>query len=458
MNRAPAEFSSLAHIMNAKRLSSDSVAFNGDESISWQTFQYDVVHFTHQLAQLPAQRLALCFGNSYLFAVSFLAACYANKTIILPGNYQTQAVLELEQYFDLLVHDQEVKVAHQLTTLEVSSGLPDIVVESAFPDLKLNEIAVTLFTSGSSGKAKAIQKTLAQLDAEIEILESLWGEQIQGARIESTVSHQHIYGLLFRLLWPLCAGRPFALHNLEFPEQIVQHANMDTALISSPALLKRLSEEQQSSPLRCVFSSGGPLATSAANHSKALFAHLPIEVFGSTETGGIAYRQQHSATTPWQLFPGVDAELNSEHCLRLRAAHIAGNKWYQTADQCHFHDKISFDLQGRTDRVVKIEEKRISLVEVEQRLEQLEWIEESAVIPLEDGNRLALCAVLVLTDKGHDAVKQDGKGKFWMTLRKNLRDWLEPIAIPRKYRLLDEIPLNSQGKRQVAEIEKLFQE
>ncbi len=96
-------------------------------------------------------------------------------------------------------------------------------------------------------------------------------------------------------------------------------ASTETTLISSPALLKRLTEEHQPSALRCVFSSGGPLPNDAANHSQQLFGDYPLEVFGSTETGGIAYRQQLSATQPWTLFPGVEAALNHENCLKLRS-------------------------------------------------------------------------------------------------------------------------------------------
>lgn len=456
MHLNQADFSSIAELLNAQRPSDYPVAFAPDNTFNWGQFQADIAHFRALIVGQDVERVALCCGNSYLFAVGFFAVCYANKQLVLPGNYQPEAVRELQSHFDLLIHDQAVTVADSIPSLSLATT-GETLHEYAWSPLTLDGITLTLFTSGSSGKAKAITKTLNQLDSEIAILESLWGEQLQGARIESTVSHQHIYGLLFRLLWPLCAARPFAIDNLEFPEQLVHHANKHTALVSSPALLKRLSEEHDSSPLRCVFSSGGPLANTAALHSQELFGLLPIEVFGSTETGGIAYRQQLTATTPWQLFPGVEAELNSERCLRLRAPHIDGDNWYQTADECHFHDKVCFDLKGRTDRIVKVEEKRISLVEVEKRLEQLDWIEESAVIPQTEGNRLSLCAVIVLSANGEQEMARLGKGKFWIALRKVLRNWLEPIAIPRKYRMVDEVPLNSQGKRQVAEIEKLFQ-
>lgn len=283
------------------------------------------------------------------------------------------------------------------------------------------------------------------------------GEKIPNSRIESTVSHQHIYGLLFRVLWPLCAGNPFARHSLEFPEQITHHANQDTVLVSSPALLKRLTEEHLPTRLRCLFSSGGPLPFAAANHAEELFNFRPIEVFGSTETGGIAYRQQVTEQTPWSLFPKVEAELNQENCLRLRSAHIDPTGWYQTADECEFVSENQFILKGRTDRIIKVEEKRVSLVEVEKRIDQLDYVQECAVIPMQQAERLILAAAIVLTDSGKAKLTELGKGKFWLLLRNELRRWLEPIAVPRSFRVVKEIPLNSQGKRQVAELEKLFQ-
>lgn len=451
------EFCSVEQLLNTTRDPHSIVAFDNEHQINWQSFLNDVNHYQSLLSIHSAKRVALCFANSYLFSVGLFAAIHADKALVLPGNYQPEAVKELTPHFDILLHDENIEIAEGVESLSIKSRSLEQYIQPQVKNLNADEVELTLFTSGSSGQAKAIQKSLTQLDSEIAILESLWGEQLCGSRIESTVSHQHIYGLLFRVLWPLCASRPFAIHNLEYPEQLVHHADNDTVLISSPALLKRLTQEHQSTPLRGLFSSGGPLPNSAAVHSQELFDHLPIEVFGSTETGGIAFRQQLTPATTWRLFPGVQAELNQENCLRLLAPHINGREWYQTADECHFHDTVSFELKGRTDRIVKIEEKRISLVEVEKRLDQLEWIEESAVIPLVDDQRLSLSAVIVLSPLGLTELERIGKGKFWIALRKRLRDWLEPIAIPRKYRLLEEIPLNSQGKRQVAEIEKLFQ-
>ncbi|SBT12028.1 AMP-binding protein [Vibrio celticus] len=450
---------SLSELLSQTRAPESIVCFDDNSEITWQTFNADLSQLVHLLSSSPFQRVAICTQDSYLFSVTFLACAVSRKHIILPGNYQPCALAELSEHFDCLLVDEaigavevsEVRNIQTLLDTETRDPLTDNL-----PAIVLAAIQLTLFTSGSSGTPKAINKTLEHLDIETAQLDKNWGELIKGNRVHSTVSHQHIYGLLFRILWPLCSGVPFARNNLEYPEQILSHANKNCVLISSPALLKRLKHETNTAQLAGVFSSGGPLPTESAHQSQNLLGHLPIEVFGSTETGGIAFRQQESAQTPWQLFDCIEASLNSENCIKLLSPYIDNNNWYQTADECEMVSENQFILKGRTDRVIKIEEKRVSLVEVEKRLEQLPWVSECVVIPFEEPERLILASVLVLSDEGQATLATMSRGKFWLMLRSELRKWLEPIAIPRKYRVVDEISLNSQGKRLTSHIEQLI--
>ncbi|MCL9774238.1 AMP-binding protein [Vibrio methylphosphonaticus] len=456
-NIASTQLQSLAHLLNATHDKHHVVAFDGTHQWTWQQLQRDVTATLQRISTFPAQRIALCTQDSYRFAVGLLAICHSGKSLILPGNYQPAALAELACQFDLLLHDDGVEpiAGRPCHSIGVNSQQDSI---KTFAILDLNATKVVLFTSGSSGTPKAISKTLQLLNTEIAILESVWGTDLKNCMIESTVSHQHIYGLLFRVLWPLCSGRAFACQNLEYPEQVMSHASENCVLISSPALLKRLSTQTSLATYRALFSSGGPLPYQAAQQAHSLFSHLPIEVYGSTETGGIAFKQQHTADEYWRLFPGVKAELNQEGCLRLKSPHIDPESWYQTADACVLHSDGRFELKGRTDRIIKIEEKRISLVEIEKRLDQLDWICESAVFSAQSEQRLSLNAAIVLSQAGQCKLESIGKGKFWLQLRSELRQWIEPIAIPRRFRVVQDIPLNSQGKRQLSELESLFSE
>ncbi|PTQ09479.1 AMP-fatty acid ligase [Vibrio splendidus] len=451
---------SLSELLSQNRSPDSIVCFDDNSEITWQTFNDDLSQLVNLLSSSPFQRVAICTQDSCLFSVAFLACAVSKKHIILPGNYQPCALAELSEHFDWLLVDDSIgevdvsNVRNIQNLLDSNPKAQQPLIDNLTP-IDLAAIHLTLFTSGSSGTPKAIDKTLEHLDIEIAQLDKNWGDLLKGNRVHSTVSHQHIYGLLFRILWPLCSGVPFARHNLEYPEQILSHANKQSVLISSPALLKRLKHETKSAQLAGVFSSGGPLPTESAHQALNLLGHLPIEVFGSTETGGIAFRQQESAQTPWQLFDCIEASLNSENCIKLLSPYIDKNNWYQTADECEMVSSNQFILKGRTDRVIKIEEKRVSLVEVEKRLEQLPWISECVVIPFEEPERLILASVLILSEEGQAKLATMSKGKFWLMLRSELRKWLEPIAIPRKYRVVDEIPLNSQGKRLTSHIEQL---
>ena len=456
MNQSP-RYTSLAQLFQADRSLDSVICFDDKSQISWQEFHNDVAKLCGLLSDSPAQRTAICTQDSYLFTVAFMACALSSKQIVLPGNYQPEALYELSSEYDLLLVDESIQVVNNTNVLLLSNQLFDTQTNDTINEsIDLGAVKLVLFTSGSSGTPKAIHKTLQQLDIEIAELSKNWQSMLTGSRVHSTVSHQHIYGLLFRILWPLCSSVPFSRFNLEYPEQIISHADSQMVLVSSPALLKRLSEEQSAKPLVGVFSSGGPLPLEAAQQARTLFGELPIEVFGSTETGGIAYRQQVNAQTPWQLFSCIKAELNQENCIKLLSPYIDRDNWYQTADECEMVSDNQFILKGRTDRIIKIEEKRISLVEVEKRLEQLSWINECAVIPFEEPNRLILASVIVLSDEGKQMLNSVGKGKFWLLLRNELRKWLEPIAVPRRFRVVEEIPLNSQGKRLTPQIEQII--
>ncbi len=435
------------------------LAWGAEGVITGSQFKTDVGNLTHQLRQRAESRWALCFDNSYQFAVALFACCHSGKHLVLPGNYQAGALEEISQHFDALLYDQPVD-ANLPATLPIQLPTHSDSKVAQLTCLTPESIRLTLFTSGSSGTPKAIHKHLGLLDVEIQQLHLLWGDQLTDCRVVSTVSHQHIYGLLFRLLWPLCAERPFATENLIYPEQVMAEATPNTWLISSPALLKRLGNEAAQDKYRMIFSSGGPLPLTAADDCQRLFNLRPMEIFGSTETGGIAFRQQQEQRTPWQLFPGHGMRLAADAGIVLKSSFIPAEDcqqgWYHTSDRAELIGDHQFRLLGRTDRVVKIEEKRISLTEVERHLTNLEWLEEAAALPLDDGKRLSIAAVISLSDSGKAEIARLGKGKFNLALRSKLRSYLEPVGIPRRFRIVEQIPVNSQGKRLYQALVQLF--
>jgi acyl-CoA synthetase (AMP-forming)/AMP-acid ligase II len=414
-------------------------------------FVADVRRWHTAFAAHGGQRFALYFDDAYDFATALFGAWHAGKEAVLPGDAQPATVQRLLP---------EVDGCAGLLPGALVAGEP---TGAALQPLDLQRTRVVIYTSGSSGQPLAIGKRLAQLESEIGHQQQLFGPRLDapGLTIYSTVSHQHIYGLLFVTLWPLAAGRAVEVERLAYPEQMAQRlADGPAVLVSSPAHLKRLPGSIDwrgaRAGLRAVFSSGGPLPPESAGEALAMLGQSPIEVYGSSETGGIAWRQRASHGDRWDPLPGVDWRVQ-DGTLAVRSSHLDDDDWWATSDRARPLEAGGFVLIGRADRIVKIEEKRVSLAAVEHALQALSDIAEARalLVPGEGGDRLAVVAMP--TPAGWDALRSIGKRAFNDRLRRELLDSLERVALPRRFRYVRELPVNSQGKATEALLLALFQ-
>ncbi|WP_350447179.1 AMP-binding protein [Pseudomonas solani] len=386
------------------------------------------------------QRVALYLEDGAELATALLAAWRAGIEVLLPADAQAQTRKRLGEHCDLWLDNLDGLDAEPL----------------APATLDLDACRLVLCTSGSSGEAKLIDKTLRQLANEVEALEALWGGDLVGATLVASVSAQHIYGLLFRVLWPLCAGRPFVRRAQPFAEDM-QQASLeagDFAWVASPALLKRMGDNLDWPALggvRRVFSSGGALPADAAAELQQRLGQWPTEIYGSSETGGIAWRQGGAL---WQPFAGVELGRDEEGALHLASPYLPAGHREQTADAVRIDADGRFELLGRLDRIVKLEEKRISLPMLEQALGEHPWVAEARLGVVQEG-RAFLGALVALSAEGIHALRNQGRRAVTETLRRHLAGHCEAIALPRRWRLLRQLPWSSQGKLPQALVETL---
>ncbi|NTZ97929.1 AMP-binding protein [Pseudomonas koreensis] len=393
------------------------------------------------------QRMALHLEDAADLAIALLGAWRAGVSVLLPADLQAQTRQRWSSEVDLWLSDHSD-----------DSHLSDLL-QPALPgaELDLDQCRLSLCTSGSSGEPKRIDKTLRQLANEVEALEQLWGADLGEAWIIGSVATQHIYGLLFRVLWPLCAGRPFVRRQLAFPEDLQRASREHPAFawVGSPALLKRMGDNLDwpaLSVVRRVFSSGGALPADAAQSLQQRLQQWPTEILGSSETGGIAWRQGASL---WQPFAGVELSQDSDGALLIASPYLPAGHVEHTADAACIAADGRFELLGRLDRIVKLEEKRISLPMLEQALGAHDWVAEARLGVVQE-NRAVLGALLVLSDAGLFALREHGRRSLTEALRKHLSQHCEALALPRRWRLVRQLPLNSQGKLPQADIEALL--
>ena len=394
------------------------------------------------------RRVAVHLDDAADLAIALLGAWRAGARVLLPADLQAQTRQRWSAEVDLWLTD--------LPGDTQPADLRQAPLEPA--QLDLDQCWLTLCTSGSSGEPKRIEKTLRQLSNEVQALEQLWGADLGPvACMIGSVAAQHIYGLLFRVLWPLCAGRTFVRRQLAFPEDMQRASREHPAFawVASPALLKRMGDNLDWPALgsvRRVFSSGGALPAEAARSLEQRLGQWPTEVFGSSETGGIAWRQGGDL---WQPFAGVELSQDGDGALLIASPYLPAGHVEHTADAARISPDGRFELLGRLDRIVKLEEKRISLPMLEQALAAHEWVSEARLGVVQE-SRASLGALLVLSEAGLLALRNLGRRAVTQALRQYLSGHCETLALPRRWRWLRQLPLNAQGKLPQAEVEAVL--
>jgi acyl-coenzyme A synthetase/AMP-(fatty) acid ligase len=449
-----AAFLPLPELLAVGRPGSQVVCRRERVAVDWTTFSAAATRLAAAIAVQPHARWLLACTDPLAFATALFAVLHAGRVPVIPPNFQPGTLATLGGVVDAMLAD------HAVTSPGVPALRMDAVGPAADPLTPLPASAtLILYTSGSSGEPKAVVKQLAQLDAEIGLLERLWGSRLAGHSVAATVPHHHIYGLLFRLLWPLAAGRPFDAVTSNEPEILATRLRVleRSVLISSPAFLSRLTDLVLVGQLQPVpamtFSSGGPLLSAAAQAIAAGWGEAPTEVYGSTETGGIAWRRQSAGDEAWTLLPGVQLETRADGTHAIRSVQAGGGA-QAIADRIELLDDGRFHLRGRLDRIVKVEEKRLSLPEMEAWLENHPWVREAAATALPVPARLG--AVIVLSPEGAEALRLQGEKTIAATLKDHLLARFDRVLVPKRWRFPPALPRSERGKVSAVDLADLF--
>lgn len=419
---------------------------------TWGELRGQVAAWRALLGKLPSGALLVAFDSGFAFLAALMACWQSGRVPVVAPDTRPETITRLMPGLAGILSDRRLEV--DADPVPVPPPLPSGSAKPGDP-LRPEAIAVELYTSGSSGVRKRIPKTFTQLSAEVEILHSLWGEATAERIPLATVSHLHIYGLLFRLLWPVCRGGVFPDRLERYWEELFRRLSDGAAfLVSSPTHLRHLvtvarGQGESLAGLVPIFSSGGPLAREVALEIAGIAGRAPIEVLGSTETGGLAWRSQSDyGEEPWRPFPRVRWEIRNRQ-LFIRSPMLPDpGEWQGTGDMAEAAEPGRFRLLGRQDRIVKLFEKRVSLTEMENRLERHTHITEARIVVLPGPDRRAgggrLGAVIATQQ---DRIRDPERRRVFI---RQLREWLgeafEFSMLPRYWRFVHELPRDPQGK------------
>jgi acyl-coenzyme A synthetase/AMP-(fatty) acid ligase len=424
-------------------------AYSDGNYKTWRDFLHETALLRAAIAQAPHQKWILYADDYWHFLIGFTALFQCRKQVLLTANTSPGNLEPIAQGAGIL-SDEDLPGSVSIQQILANGGEAD----STPPPINPVESVFMVYTSGSTGTPKAIPHRLAEFEFDIG-LPPEWVKAWRERGNIVTVNQHHIYGLIFSIILPFTLGIPFRRKRIERPEELAKLSDTPYLIYTTPAFLKRSVESGVKLNMQepWIIASGGFLQDEIAKKTEEAYGFWPYDIYGSTEGSGIAWRQSKNGPE-WKPFGSIKVSANEAGCLMIHLP-IPNVPPIPTGDMIELLPDGRFILKGRADSIVKIEEKRISLTEVEQRIMESGFAKDACVVALED-RRQYLAAAIVLNDAGK--ARFEGKEKleinrFW---NDHLAKFLESVVVPKKWRYVERLPENDQGKRPLAEIKALF--
>lgn len=387
--------------------------------------------------------VCLAAEDRAIIAAALLAALAGGPVLLLPYAFSAQALAGMQAAtgFTLAISDvaRDFPSGMEIFRPELGGDEADFGFAPCVP----REEVLRLFTGGSTGAPRLWPKTGGNIFGEALFLADHFGISPQD-RIVATISPYHIYGLLYSVVLPLVSGATIVAATPAFPEEIIGAVTETEAsvLVSVPAHYRALRDKPSLGPsLRLALSSAGMLDI---DDNRAFCQRNPagiVEVYGSTETGGVGLRHRARGEEAFAPYGTVAWNIAGER-LRIRSPYLSPDLpvdeegWFVTGDRVEPHGQNGFVLRGRADSITKVGGKRVDLEEIGSLIKEQAGVADCAVLAVaEQGGRGHRIAALV-AGQGVDAAR----------LRATLAVRLEPYALPRVIRVVDRLPMTASGK------------
>lgn len=389
--------------------------------------------------------------NKAIIAASVLASLASDFMVILPYALSIHALQEIQNLFhvDTIITDQA-----NANLSGINPVIPKIykVVSLSLPRVKSPDTPfLKFFTGGSSGRPKVWTKTARNLFGEAFFLSEKFRLDKTDC-ILATIPPYHIYGFLFSVLVPFVSSSKVTADICSFPQEIRNSLKkyFPTILASIPMHYRILKGgEIPGDSLRMAFSSAGKLDETDADYFYQKTGAELIEIYGSTETGGIASRCRAWGETNLEAFEIIEWKVVDER-LYVRSPFISpdiavdSDGFYQTGDRVLMQDEKYFSLLGRADGIVKVGGKRVDLENVRDTILQYPGVTDAIAFAIPDtrGRESSICALV----QGNIDKEQ---------LIASISQQVEPYAIPRHIKIVEKIPVSSSGKYDRKSLEKI---
>jgi 4-coumarate--CoA ligase (photoactive yellow protein activation family) len=261
-----------------------------------------------------------------------------------------------------------------------------------------------------------------------EILRFIARDLAAEARVLSTVPPRHIYGFLWSVMLPERAGCAAIELHRSVGESLFRECRPGDLVIGTPFTWERATAHGGRLPEGVTgVTSAGPSTEATWAGARQLGVGRLVEIYGSTETGGVGWREGWDA--PFKLSARF-ARSTDGLVTRATGEDVA------LQDRLLWQGDGSFTVAGRRDSVVQVAGTNVSIDDVARVLRSVDGVAEAAVRL--DGSRILALIVPAPGIQSLDALED--------ALRSRVARDLAAPARPDRFSFAEAIPRTEIGK------------
>lgn len=345
-----------------------------------------------------------------------------------------------------------------------------------------DELACLVYTSGTTGRPKGARLTHGNLAANTADLLELWAWSARDVLLH-VLPLFHVHGLFVGAHAAASAGACLLLRRGFDPADVWARlgAGEATLFFGVPTHYHRLLQARPDrvdlTAVRLLVSGSAPLRPDVKQAFAEATGHVILERYGMTELGMVTSQRpdaRRPAGAVGRALPGVDLRVVEpgtdverprgevgEVVVRgpsvcdgywerpqASAAALTPDGWFRTGDLGHLDAHDELWLSGRAKELIISGGFNVYPREVEAVLEAQPGVAESAVAGLPDDDLGEVVVAAVVARPGARLDEQ--------ALRDACREQLAAYKLPRRVRVVDELPRNAMGKVQKARVTALF--
>lgn len=339
-------------------------------------------------------------------------------------------------------------------------------------DCKWDTVAVLLYSSGTTGRPKGAMLTHGNLATNTATLVSVWGFSADD-RLLHALPIYHAHGLFVGLGCVMTSGCAMTFLPKFEVHEVMRSLPEATVMMGIPTFYSRLLGEADFGPETCrsirLFISGSaPLPAEMHEMFHRRSGHAILERYGMTETSMLSSNPLDGERRPGTVgpaLPGVTIRVVDKAGLPVEsgevgeiqvsgpnvfkgywrleektAAEFTADGFFRTGDQGALSDDGYLTIMGRDKDMIISGGLNVYPREVEQAIDQLDGVVESAVIGVPHADFGECVVAVVVVKPGFEAAEQD--------MIAILRERLANFKSPKRLFFVPKLPRNTMGKVQ----------